>query len=89
MCSARLLRRVSSHVMTSHDFRQQVMTGHDFWAPSQPILSPRHDYGHQVMTGHDHVMTLSHELKSRDLNPLPISLSTDRVFLLFLTTYHF
>jgi hypothetical protein len=44
---------------------------HDFWSPTQPILPPRHDYGHQVMTGHDHVMTLSHELKSRDLKPLP------------------
>ena len=50
--------------MTGPDFRHQIMTGHDFWSPTQPILPPRHDYGHQVMTGHDHVMTLSHELKS-------------------------
>ncbi len=33
-----------------HDFRHQVMTGHDFWSPTQPILPPRHDYDHQVMT---------------------------------------
>ena len=56
--------------MTGPDFRHQVITGHDFWSPTQPILPPRHDYGHQVMTGHDHVMTLSHELKSRELKPL-------------------
>ena len=60
--------------MTGHDFRHQVMTCHDCWSPTQSILPPRHGYGHQVMTGHDHVMTLSHELKSRDLKPLNLSL---------------
>jgi hypothetical protein len=56
--------------MTGHDFRHQVMTCHDCWSPTQSILPTRHGYGHQVMTGHDHVMTLRHELKSRDLKPL-------------------
>ncbi len=57
-CSARLLPRASSDVMT---FVTKSWPGHDFWSPTQPILPPRHDYGHQVMTG----SWPRHDLKSR------------------------
>ena len=50
--------------MTGHDFRHEVMTGHDCWSPTQTILTPRHDHGHQVTHGHDPVMTCRHELKT-------------------------
>ncbi len=84
-CSARLRGgspQTSWPVMT---FVTKSWPGHDFWSPTQPILSPRHEYGHEVMTRHDVVMTLSHELKSRDLKPLTFTAIGDTLGDNFLT----